>query len=394
MDARSPPPAPARSEATVLGLPGREWPIVVVALAIAALPSVMPVMVGALIRQFGIGVDKAGFAISANMAGILAGTLCAPLVIPRLTDRTILYAGLLVLAGGNILTLGVHAYGPLVATRLVSGWGEGLAGAVAYSLMGRSSLPTRMVATYAGGQALIGVVGMAALPGLTQRFGPAAFYGPITVLVLLSLLAVRPAANATPRPAAMRGTVRRGSAAAGPAAVLAGLFAHFTGMTTVWAFLQKIGADHGLAGTVVALALSMSAVAALAGSAAASLLARRLGVLPSLLIGAVLVLACAAGLLARSPAVFIGATCLLSFTWAAQYPFMFRRLAERDVQGRWAALTPVATASALSVGPALGGVLLQRGGLASVDIAFVAFTLTGLALTAATYLRFRFSPVA
>ena len=371
----------------MLGLPAREWSIVAVVLAVAALPAVMPVMVGALTRQFGFGVDLAGLAISANMAGILVGTLCAPLLIPRLPDRVILVGGLLIMAAGNGLTLATHTYGPLMATRLFSGWGEGLAAAIGYSLMGRSSLPSRMVANYAGGQALIGVVGMAALPLLTERFGAAAFYGPITLLALGSLLAVRPAIEAAPRPAASLLQARERGTAAGPVAVLAGLFAHFTGMTVAWAFLQKIGADHGLTGPTVAYALSVSAAAGLAGSVVASLLACRLAVLTSLAIGGALVLACAAGLVMAQPVMFVAAVCLLSFTWAAQYPFMFRRLAELDPPGRWVALTPVATASALSVGPAIGGALLQDGGVGWLDAAFLAFTLAGLGFTAATYRR-------
>lgn len=373
----------------VLGLPVRDWPVIAVTLAVATLPAVMPVMVGALMRQFGLKIDQAGFVISANMAGILLGALSSPLLLSRLSDRAILVGGLLVMSAGNGLTLIVHAYLPLLATRLFSGWGEGLAAAVGYSLMGRSSLPARTVANYAGGQALIGSVGMAALPSLTQRFGAPAFYGPITLLALASLLAVNPATRAAPRPglAPSRGPgALRG--AGGPAAMLAALFAHFAGMTTAWAFLQRIGADNGLPEPAVAAALSASAIAGLAGSLAASLLARRLSTPASLALGAVLVMACALGLAAPGAGLFAATACLLSFTWAAQYPFMFRRLAELDRQGRWTTLTPVATASALSAGPALGGMLLQRTGLASLDAAFLLLTVTGLGVTAATY----FSP--
>ncbi len=381
---------PSSRPTIVLGLPPREWSLIAVALAVAALPAVMPVMVGALTRQFGLRVDQAGFVISTNMAGILFGALCCPLLITRLSDRALLTGGLLIMVAGNALTLFVFGYAALVTTRLASGWGEGVAAAVGYALMGRSTLPARTVANYAGGQAMVGAVGMAALPGLTARFGSSAFYGPISLLALLSLLAVRPAAEAAPRPPPAVGPRVRWRAGGGPLAMLAALFAHYAGMTTAWAFLQRIGADHGLAGSTVAFALSASAVAALLGSLVASLLARRLSTPASLLIGAVLTLGCGLGLPAADAIAFVGAACLLSFTWAAQYPFMFRRLSELDRSGRWATLTPVATASALSVGPALGGVLLQRSGLGAVDAAFLILTLAGLAITGATYLP-RFS---
>ena len=57
---RSPTSPNVATSSIVLGLPAREWSIVAVALAIAALPAVMPVMVGALTHQFGIRVDQAG----------------------------------------------------------------------------------------------------------------------------------------------------------------------------------------------------------------------------------------------------------------------------------------------------------------------------------------------
>lgn len=350
-------------EGGVLGLSGAEWATIVIALAAATLPAVLPLMVGVLARQFAIGTEQAGYVIATNMGAILAGSLSCILLVRRLGILTLIWSGLAVMVTGNVLTMVTDSLHPMIATRLLSGWGEGIVGACCYALMGRAGLPGRSIAFYTGGQAIVGALGLALLPSLMNSYGWHIFY------VLVSLVAV-PAALLAPlavRRPDVSGPSRADAAMRGrPSAyglgVLGGIFLFFAGLAMIWTFMERLGVDQRLSVIELSFALSASALAGLAGSFAAGAIADRVGRKPGLAIGMLVIGVSLCCLLAPGFWPYATAICGLSFAWAYQFPFLFRCLAETDRDGEVALLTPVATGGALTVGPAIGGYLLARGG--------------------------------
>lgn len=373
----------------LLGLLPREWALVVVALSIATLPSVMPVMVGVLADQLGMGVERAGYVVSVNMGGIFAGTLACAWLSRRASWNRLLVGGLLVMVLGNGLTLLSAGYPALLATRLLSGLGEGVAGAICYALMGRSLLPVRTVAVYVAGQGIVGALGMAALPPLVAGHGWQVFYIGVSLLALPALwlapVAVRAQASADPT-GPTHTAASRSFAAWG---ALAAIFGFFFGLAALWAFLQPIGASRGLSVVQVSSALSASAVAGFAGSVVAGLAAGRLSTWQGTAIGLAALLASVAGLLIGTPATFFAGACLLSFAWAFEYPYLFRCLASEDDSGGIAVLTPAATGGALTAGPAIGGFVLQNAGVASLCAVGVMAAVLGSATAIALSTRRR-----
>ncbi|WP_082467005.1 MFS transporter [Sphingomonas sp. Leaf25] len=360
------------------GLAPRDWAAVAVALIAVTLPDVMPVMVAALQRQFGIGPEAAGAVVSANMGGILLATAFAPLLLARARERTLLHAGLAVMVAGNIATIFVTDYGVLIGVRALSGLGEGLACAVAYGLMARSARPGVSVSLYAAGQNVIAAGGMAILTLMMAAHGPAIFYIAVSVVALPALLLVPIATrDAPPRAVA---SLRRPVPAAGIAPLVA-IFLVFTGMGLSWTFLERIGSAHGLAAAGIATLLSLAASAGMVGPLLAALVADALRVRPVLLAVAGAVVLAAIGLgIGGGAVVTIAAACLLRFTWAFVYPFLFRLMAEREPSGRAATVTPLATAAASTVAPVLGGALLERVGLGALLGGSAALVLAGLLL--------------
>lgn len=340
------------------------WAAIYLGVAAATLPAVLPVMVGVFADRFGYGVTGAGMIASLNMGGILVGSLLCPLITARFSWTVTARAALAVMIAGNLLTMLDGHYGYVAATRVFSGLGEGVVGGICYAAMARAVRPERAVSIYFAGQSVVGMIGMGS-------FGWVALtYGWHWVFLLLSLVAlpgfwlaptigraqqrqaVRPASNER----------RKGNRLSYYS--LAFILVYFTGMASLWPFLEQIGAKAGFDPATVALALSGSAFGGLAGSLAASVAAGRLARTTGLLVGTVILACGVAGLALPIGAWgFAVSLWLFAFAWPFQYAFQFGLFAAVDRGGRIVTLTPAITGGGLTLGPAIGGLLLAGFGL-------------------------------
>lgn len=359
----------------------RDWSIVLVGLATVALPDVMPVMVGALQAQFGFGPAEAGYVISINMAGILGGTTAYPLLARRIADRTLLYAGLIALIAGNLATIPLHDRTALFAVRAISGLGEGVGCAIAYTLMAKAAEPGRLIAFYAAGQSILAAAGMAALTLLIARLGPSTFYACLSLLTTPALLIV-PYVTSDSGPRRHTPLSVRSVLPVWAMLQLVAIFLFYTGMGMVWTFMQRIADDRHIGVAFTASTLSAAALFGFAGSMSVATAAYRLPVMTALALTGGGVLACTLSLSAADARLFFVGAALLKFTWGFAAPFLFRILAETDPTGRTGGLTLLGTASALAISPAVGGVLLEARGLLALLLALMLATIGGLTVAA------------
>lgn len=369
-----PVPADPSRSAEFAGLSRSEWSTVAIGVIVASLPAVMPVMVGAMAAQPQIGTEGAGYLVSINMGGIFAGTLLCALLQARISAKRMIISGLSVMMLGNLVTVAVSTMPALLTVRLLSGLGEGFAAGVCFSLMAGSRRPASIFAFYTMGQGVVGAVGMGALPWLVAAFDWRAFYIVLTVIALPALFL---AGSATRK---ATGEVKPGSTAPISAQGWIGLaliFVFFTGMALVWAFLQRIGELHELPLTTVSGALASAALVGMVGSLVVALGGHRLSDRSAWIVGMLLVVGAATGLWMQSAALFVFGVWALNFAWGFQYPFLFRALARTD-PGKGAAVTPMATGIALTVGPALGGRIIEHAGIEAACLTFLALTLGAL----------------
>lgn len=378
-----------RSGRSPLGLNAAEWATIVIGLAAATLPAVLPLMVGVLARQFGLGTERAGYVIAMNMGGILAGSLSCVLLSRRFGWGPLIAVGLCIMVAGNGLTMMTTSLSALVGSRLVSGWGEGVVGACCYALMGKARLPGRSIGFYTGGQAIVGAAGLALLPWLMATYGWHVFYVIVSLVaipaLLLTPLAVRGRERAATK-AANGETLAKRPTAAGLGALIA-IFMFFVGIAMIWAFMERLGVRQDLGLTHLSMALSASSIAGLAGSLLAGAVADRLRPPIGLALGIGLIIFSLAALLTSGFYPYMAAICGLSFAWAYQFPFLFGCLASSDRGGGIAVMTPVATGGALTVGPAIGGFVLEHGGVAMLCLGCSILTVSGSLLAA--WLRMR-----
>jgi predicted MFS family arabinose efflux permease len=360
----------------------QDWLVVFIAISAMTLPSVLPVMIGALAGDLGLGVAKAGLIASANSGGLMVGSLACSALAKRATPRRLLVCGLAVMIAGHLLATLSGSFVWLWSVRAVSGFGDGIAAGTCYALMARSRHPGRAIAYYAAGQGLIGAVGLALTPGLVAHSGWRSLFIAVSLVAVPALLcATRIRTRSLSRQAGKLASAEQLLRTL-PAA--AGIVLFFCGLGAIWGFMERIGVAHRFPPGQVAAALSASALATLVGSTTVGVWAHRLSVAWATAIGFVLLLAGFACLFQSNYAAFVAALVLLNFLWGFQYPFLFQPLAAADVSGRLTTLTPALTGSGLAVGVALGGAILQLSSLTVLSVTAGLITTAGLVLGPAT----------
>jgi predicted MFS family arabinose efflux permease len=142
------------------------------------------------------------------------------------------------------------------------------------------------------------------------------------------------------------------------------LLAQFIGMSSIWSFLERLGHAKSIDTLHLSLAMSATAIASMIGSLAVGIFAHRVRGLQGIAVAFVVFILSISGLwLWNDWRVYLVAGVLFMLSWSVYFPFQFGMLAEFDRGGRLAAIMPAVTGAAFTIGPALGGVLMAKGGI-------------------------------
>jgi predicted MFS family arabinose efflux permease len=350
----------------VEGIPAPLWAAIYVGIAAATLPAVLPVMVGVMAEQLGFGLARAGYVASANMAGVAIGSIVGAVLTRRWSWATVIIVGVAIMISTNLLTMLGTTF-PYVATmRLASGLGEGLIAGICYAAMGRSGQAARALAFYVAGQGLVGAVGLGIMATVIQRAGWPMLFVLVSLLALPAFWLARPIGTLQTLVAPTPSAADKRMSWLGWSAV-ATLLAQFVGLSSIWAFLERLGNAKGIDATHLSIALSASAIANMVGSLAVGLLAHRVRGLQGIAVAfALFATSIAATFLSNDWLVYLIAGVLFMLSWAVYFPFQFGLLANFDRGGALAAIMPAVTGAGFTIGPALGGLFMAQGGTGAI----------------------------
>lgn len=349
-------------QAVTAVLTRQDYWIIYIAVVVATLPAVLPVAVSIFAYDLGFGVERAGFIASANMASILVGVLACFFLVSRYSQRTLLLAGLTVMCAGHLMTAGSEQFNSIILTRVFSGLGEGVASSVCYRVMGESRQPARAIAIYAGGQAIVGAIGMGVSATLIGVLGWESLFVVLCVIAIPAIWAASWLGNMTSSSNEPRGNWPVSGASWAVWANCLGIFLFFTGLGGFFAFFAVIGANQGIPSSSVVSALAISSVAGLLGSGAAALMAERVPGWTAIVFGAALLAVATVALcFAEQAMLFASAVGAIMFGWYWTYPYMFQRLSAVDESRRALNLVPAITGAGLALGPLVAGFCIQHG---------------------------------
>ncbi len=344
---------------------------------------ILPLFLGVLADTFGLDDQQLGMLGSAYLAAFTLVSTSAVIWVDRLARRMSTAMGLLGLVLACGLLLAAESYSTLMVLVAAIGASAGGVFAVALRVLAATPDPDRafglkLFAEQVLGAALIFLIPLLFLP----RWGLAGLVGAVVVtFVLLGLSAV--ALLDAPSERHEPSTDTRQSRFTLTAWLgLAGLAVFMLGLSGVWAFAERLGADGGLSvatiGTLLAVGLMFGAV----GAATAAVLGNRFGHRIPHVGGTVLLLICLYLLAGDIDALHFGiAASLLSGLWNYLLAYQMGAVARLDAGGRLSVLIAPAIALGASVGPGLAG-WLKTGpsyspilwlGVASVLLALVVF---------------------
>jgi predicted MFS family arabinose efflux permease len=339
---------------------------------------VSPLVVGGLVLGLGAGEIEAGVLITVELLVLgVVSIIAAPLIVRGPLRMQILFGGAL-MALGNYGASQVTDFDDLYLWRITAGVGNGLVLASVNAAIARARAPGFLFGL--GWTAIYIVTTLVALLifVLPEALSHQNIYRCLLVIVACSL----PMALLLPRAsgATVIGAIPKGGGPIGSVLML-GIAFVMASMLAYYAFLERIASDLG-ADTGQAAAVIMAAqIAGLIGAGAASLIARWTAIVkPLLLFVAVHAAAVAAAVLTDELAwlrVFAFAEAL---SFLIVLPLMMALAAVIDRSGRWAAVAGGVVSISASLGPFIGGALIETYGFASLGWLNLAAALPAIAI--------------
>ena len=341
-----------------------------------------PLLLGALLEEHRLSVAQLTQAATLELLalGMVAGALGA--FAPRRHLRLLGGVGCLLLAVSNAGCLAGSGLS-LVLWRGMSGCGGGILLWIAGGIIAFSRTPARLSAIFVGAQAafqgaLAALLPVTLMPGMGANGGLAA-------LAALSLASI-PLLRWLPSdlPDLVKDTLGRGWIGAGACAGLLAGFFFMAAIVGFWVFVEPLATAHHVTPEISRFADAWNLAAQLAGAVFSTVLAQRL----VRVVGTVLVIACAAVLVALAlvstashDAPFFAALMLHGFVWSIGLSFYVPLLIRADPTRRGAMVLSGALMLGGSAGPIITGWFATETYLAPVLISTALLALVALSGT-------------
>lgn len=361
--------------------------VFVTGFASAGLLVIKPLLVGALIDDYGFTPQQAGFVAGIEMAGIGIAAFIVAAFGGGWNRRMVVLAGTTIGILGSIAPMIIDHYWPILVARLFAGIGSGLIASVVLAVIGTTRDPDRTfgmyyMLTYAASAVMV----PAGLWAITHYAVSGGYGLLVVVLAVVYVTALR-------IPTASLNTAHLPHSSPLPAFPLAvgtlilGVSLLFwLGMGGVWAFVERLGGAAGMSALEIGGALSAGPLASIAGALTASLLHVRFGRF-AILMTAVILAATSVVLVGvvHQPLPFTLGVLLFSYVWPLFLAYLGGAMSAIDPSGRVIAMSVTSQTIGMAVGPALSGIIAGHFGYHG--IAFLGLACFAAALPLLVLLR-------
>lgn len=356
----------------------------------------MPLMVGALADYLHFNEQQVGLLASADLGGMFLASLFTAAVVSRLNRRHLALFGILVAIVGNYLSTLYHAYEPLLAMRVLAGFGGGICYSTGIACLAITHKTGRNFSIMMFGLVAINAIELYTIPFLTDAWGIDGIFLAFCVAFTVCLTAIpylypHTPDNGKPASSDSGSTATPRLPKTLPLCCLLAVSCFYITVGSFWAFIERAGVDAGLGDAFISNVLTLGNIFTLAGCIAAVWLSHRAGQ-SRVLMTALVSMACVLMLLAVeiSAMTFVIGTFGFCIAWLFTDIFQLGTLSHIDSSGRYAALVPGAQGLAQTAAPSIAGFLLAHElGYGAVMLLGSAGSLAALCLYALVYARLR-----
>ncbi len=326
----------------------------------------LPLLVGATIIGLGLDEQNAGLLSSAELITVaLVSFALAPKmgVWPR---RTLAMSGACIAILGHGLSTIVSPFLPLVAVRVLAGFGAGMMVAAGNASIANADNPDRLASLTIVAMGFVQLVTLNIMPSIIEKWSYSGAYGfeALFILLLVPLMLMLPQHRGE-TPGQQSHQDEFPLAAAIAIMIIVGLFS--ARESALWAFSLQIGARTGLSNQQVSSVLGLTGALGLLGAAGAAVLGTRVGRMKPMMIGLFLNAVLSFWVSqTNDPVVFTVVEIVYHAFLFFTVPYLFGMAAELDRHGR---LVPIVGGSILmggAIGPAIGGTLIAWQGYPSI----------------------------
>jgi predicted MFS family arabinose efflux permease len=321
----------------------------------------LPMFIGGFVTELGFTESTAGYVGSINIAGFGLAAFAAFWWIRHYSIKDVLRYAFIIFIVCNFISFFATSFVPLAVVRLLEGLAAGTISAGIVASIAKLPNSDRNYGIWLAVQLLYGTIGFIVIPFLFNAFGVMSGYGMIGLLALLCYPLIRYVPNSV---GAEEQTIKTASfkILSHPGWGVASLLAFYIGLNIVWAYLERIGNDAGLSLETIGFSLSIANFAGLVGAIIVALIGLRFGRAVPVTIGLIVTALSVFPLLNKPDAfVYTSSTSVYLFGWCFLVPFILGAIAELDESGKYVALGNAAIGIGLSLGPAIGAILVGDG---------------------------------
>ena len=325
-----------------------------------------PVIVSAYMEGLDIGPKPAGFLMSGEYILTALFTLLISSFVHKISLTRAFLIGSACVLTGTILTVFSDTIVMIAAARVVVALGAGITIATSFAAVASTPDPER---TFGHVYAWAGVGWAITFPLVSNAAGAYAYKGVFIVLAVLTLLLVIAYRLLPERVVMNKPSLKVGGGSntmLGFVVVLA-VFLYYLPTNAVWAFTSEIGAAAGMTAEQMGPVFSLATICGLLGGFFATWLTTRIGRhIPILVGGTTLIVGTLVLVNASSATQFVIAQLFVSTSIFFTAPYLFGLGAAIDSDGRWTSATSGAYLFGLSLGPGIGGMLVESVGIPAI----------------------------
>jgi predicted MFS family arabinose efflux permease len=341
---------------------------------------IQPAYVDTLARYSGLGPERAGYVLSWEMTAFAITTIAMAFFSQSLPWKRTIWAALLVIASGNVLSVFLNDFEQLLIVRILVGGASGLIVPLAFATVGRLANPERAFGLMIGVLLIYAALFLGIMPWLTSVAGATGLFGGMLVTCILAALGMRwfPG-DFSPKDTG--GRHKFNWPAKGHRLALAGMLLYFAHLTSFWSFASVIAQNNRVSEGSIAVALATSQIAGIAGAMLPAVWGERIPYLRALALGVLgCVVSVAILLVLTDASTFLLAVLLFHFGWNLGHSYLLALFARLDPTSNLIVMATAMQKVGIAAGPAIAAAIYGTKGS---DWVMVASLLLGLAAMAA-----------
>ena len=322
-----------------------------------------PIFMQTLVSTLAISESAAGYLISIEFVGAGLASILVGAQVDRLSKRSVALTGCLLAVTANVASMFIDHYGILLAIRLLAGIGTGSAVVGGAAAVAKYREPERMYGVVNVLLAISFSASVVIVSNVLGVFGKQGVFG----FVAIAYAAMTPLIFLLPTDINLSEEKQERhklpAVGLGVTFVLGYVIA-MIGQNAGWVFAVVIGESSGFNVEQIGKIIGISAISGVVGAMLSASIGTRFGrAIPATVGVSTLGLTWSTMCLVPSSTMFPVLIIVNSISFYFCVSFLVGVAANLDEWGRWASVTAGSTLFGSIMGPAVGGILVQYGGI-------------------------------